>query len=1108
MAESKYKVTYISNVCGDADELSNQPHESVANSLYELLINHSEITHPVIGLEGSWGSGKSQVINILKRIIRENNQSDKFCFITYDIWGAQEDLTRRSFLDSILSKSKKEDQYFKTDILKEDYAKLNATSITRKQRTFPSIRLFYAIVLLIPISTFLINSIEAAFGYNINALLTYEQLKGFIHIALAVLSLITLIFSYLNELKAINHDTNKKNCNAWEKFKIILGRILYFFKEKDIEKEDYETIITDEPSVSRFQNTFNHIYTSLKSDKKLIIVFDNMDRLSDPSKLMSTWSLLHTFFAEEDYNGKIWAIVPYAKQQLNEVMADKESDKIDKTTEFINKTFFTTFRIPEPIMGSWKSFLYNKLDQAFTPAIESDDKTLIALIFSRSMVHKQVRPRDIIVYVNKLVSLYSQHYFEEIPIAAIAIYAQYENEFSSPLKAILSFNGFESLSSLFEDKNKLSGWLSSIYYNLPSKDAIEVAYERSITAFLQSDYEIIGDKDEKEEAYKELSSQKAFKHYIDEFFNAEPDYASLKMENVFYLLDKSEITSSTRHKIYENIANQIQMLKDQFSVYEAWMEYGLLTCAENDTNTIIDTLIKESLKDFESYSHTVVELLRIKEKRNSLKLRIKPYKIEDAKKMINFASYLKEERLEKYYPKTKISIDVSKLLEYMKEGATTSELFGDNTDYIYDLLLLLRSHNVNLSQIENAINTASIQINTMSTDNVARIYKVFNIINTHITSVPSYTSTSSTAAKHIEIPEYLACVLHKLISSNANATNINTILVGDLPESSKSICTFITKYVSTDNLFKIALSSNNRLLKQLLELYISDFAKTIKTSGYLLGKTSEIIQSVIPTCENKFISLLDNNAEDIIKTNNIEWLNIDSYWINKINKTSIVEHVFLKLLHEKWLEGLKNSSKEDILTAFKDEESSISIYVVKLEEEGLLNRDFWDKTEVESAVKESFLGYIEDKNNLNIDLFDLWKVHMGESTKATLVNYVIDSITNPSSIEICKLYELVNLYIDNSQRLLEDKYSNSFFDDFYNRYVNALPIETLVQRTIERWEKINNYCQLLSTDRQEKLINLMTKRRQEIPEDSQGLTKWLSCIETLQTIVDEKSKNS
>ena len=244
MTLPKYKVTYVSNSCGDTDELSNQPHESVAQSLYNLLINHKEITHPVLGVEGSWGAGKSQVINILQRIIKEEHKTDKFCFITYDIWSSQEDLTRRSFLDSILSNTKNNNKDFETKILEEDYAKLNATSIIRKTRTFPSIRFFFATLLLIPITSFIINSIEHFIGYNNNALWTYEQLKGCLNLILSLFSLIVFIISYKQELDIINSDSNKMNLGAWKKFMCIVGRMLYVFKEKDIEKEDYEILLS------------------------------------------------------------------------------------------------------------------------------------------------------------------------------------------------------------------------------------------------------------------------------------------------------------------------------------------------------------------------------------------------------------------------------------------------------------------------------------------------------------------------------------------------------------------------------------------------------------------------------------------------------------------------------------------------------------------------------------------------------------------------------------------------------------------------------------------------------------------------------------------------
>ena len=120
--------------------------------MFDLLRNHREIENPVIGLEGSWGSGKSQVINILQRLVKDANLKGDYKFINYDIWSVQEDLTRKSFLDTVLSDAKEDNETFDTKELKSDYDKLNATVFIRTTKTFPLVRFFFATLLLIPIT--------------------------------------------------------------------------------------------------------------------------------------------------------------------------------------------------------------------------------------------------------------------------------------------------------------------------------------------------------------------------------------------------------------------------------------------------------------------------------------------------------------------------------------------------------------------------------------------------------------------------------------------------------------------------------------------------------------------------------------------------------------------------------------------------------------------------------------------------------------------------------------------------------------------------------------------------------------------------------------------
>ena len=249
------------------------------------------------------------------------------------------------------------------------------------------------------------------------------------------------------------------------------------------------------------------------------------------------------------------------------------------------------------------------------------------------------------------------------------------------------------------------------------------------------------------------------------------------------------------------------------------------------------TLIHESKQNFESYYQTIIELIKIKEKRKSLRVSVGNVVTESIQDMVNLVKYLKEENAEKYYSRTKISIEISKLLEFMQSGATSGELFSTNADSVYDMLRLFRAHNVNLSVISDAIMNANITVSNLSIEKVERIYKVFNIVNTQNKLIPSHTQANKTTAKYMIISEYLACAINKLISTNASPQTINAALTNEFGEETKAICKYITKYASTDDLFKLAIESKNKLLIRLIQVLIADYTKTLISSGYLLEHT-------------------------------------------------------------------------------------------------------------------------------------------------------------------------------------------------------------------------------------------------------------------------------
>lgn len=1076
-----HKVKFISNRCTDDDKLANHPHESVANSLFDLLRNHPEIENPVIGLEGSWGSGKSQVIQILQRLVREENLDNDYKFINYDIWSVQEDLTRKSFLDAVLSDVKEDNKIFDTDVLKSDYEKLNATVTIRTTKTFPLVRLFFATILLIPVSIFLVDAFADFLGDDYDTWLTYVELKGLLSLILAGVSFATFGYAVKEEYTNLDSETKKKGC--WTRFQTVIGRLFYIFKAKDVEKEDYETVIKDEPSVSRFQNIFDHLYNGLKAGKKLIIVFDNMDRLSDSQKLMSTWSLLHTFFAEKKYKGKIWAIVPFAGKQLSELMT-KGIDNTSRTSEdFINKTFFTTFRIPEPIMGSWKQFLSDKLDDAFEPVLEEEEKNLITLIFSRSVAGKVMRPRDIIAFTNRLVAIYSQHFFEEIPLRYVALYAQYEKVISEkPAEAILQFQGFENMVAMV-GKEELSKWLSSIYYNLPSESALEVVYDREITTFLIADYEIIGDIDEAEAAYKKLSASEHFHHHIEEYFNKEVDYVELKLENVFYLLEQKNISNAIKKKIFEDVANHAEQLEEQLTCYQPWMENAFMTYDVALVNKIVDALLENSNSDFESSYHTIIPLLKLKEKREGILIKHRDQIVSDINQMLTYHEFLKEEDAEKYYKPAGISMDISKLLEYMSAGVSGSYIFGQNTSKVYELLKLLKKNGADLKPIEDYIKSASLTISSLNDEQVRKIYTVNQIVKSTQKAYPPHTTFETNVTPFLVIPEFFACVLYAWKQAGHNVTILNNCLSTNLPDDKHRFVEVLNDYFSYDELIKIAIDTRNKMVIDICKYMAVALQGTINNTSQILGNTQNVINLIFKDDPEVFIHYLDNNDSRVVElTSSV--LDIDGYWCDNITKENIANHPIYATIRDKWLEEMAGFEEGTWKDVFSGDENTANI-IIKLNEIGELPKDFWKKIPT-GEVGSTFTAYVVDGTSIRWNLFSEWKKNMGKAVLGKIANDTMEAITAPTTIEDLRFIQFVDLLIGYSGRMTEPKRANTLYDEFLAEYLDKGATEYIAKTLFRNYERIEVFATNLDQERKELLSDRIGAIAEKIDPESEG----------------------
>ena len=271
------------------DLFEGQSHKRIADSLFSL-IKEKAIPNNVIGLEGKWGAGKSNIIKILETKFVEAKED--YVFYTYDTWAHQEDLTRRTFLDGLIAdlkfKKKFKKYYDADDLTKRVLSRVTKTKIDKQ----PKIKLFYLFLLIGAFLFTLGNSLYNDFFMEWDMIKDYEAplLKKFLgRYFVPSIFMVLAIIDFVIEWVSLNHKNSTKHLGVREKLK----RLLYVFSGTDVESEEFMETVDEEPSIKNFKEYFCEIQKNVTAEG-LIIVFDNMDRLISKEKVMSIWSsILH-----------------------------------------------------------------------------------------------------------------------------------------------------------------------------------------------------------------------------------------------------------------------------------------------------------------------------------------------------------------------------------------------------------------------------------------------------------------------------------------------------------------------------------------------------------------------------------------------------------------------------------------------------------------------------------------------------------------------------------------------------------------------------------------------------------------------------------------------
>lgn len=445
MAKSeRYNAQYSFNLLRDEsidiDLFEDKTHERVADSILSLTTNEEKGIS--IGLEGSWGSGKSTVISILKRKLTESNSS--IPLIQFDAWAHEGDPLRRIFLESLIDEIDcyvKPNGKKKLNELKEKIARRYKERNIKSTRSATPLGKWLSIALfLVPIGLGLLSSV----GYlKLNwAFLVGLILSGAPLLVVGV-NIICLFFK--------NIFKNKRFKEKWKD--IFKSKNWAFLEQEADEKVTQEVSEEDERSSIEFERYFNQIMEIVFKNsgiKKIILVVDNLDRV-DPDDALKIWSTLQTFLSQrsqtwrkKEWFDRIWIIVPYDAEGLSRLW-NKRTDEINTevtdqnlSKPFFDKSFQLRVEVPRPIFSGWERFARQMMEISLEGWSQDDKDELIRILrMTRKDLADTPTPREIKNYINRVGFLASQ-WGNVISISSIAYYVYWRELAEESVECIKS----------------------------------------------------------------------------------------------------------------------------------------------------------------------------------------------------------------------------------------------------------------------------------------------------------------------------------------------------------------------------------------------------------------------------------------------------------------------------------------------------------------------------------------------------------------------------------------------------------------------------------------------------------------------------------------------
>jgi hypothetical protein len=1006
----------LSNIPEGKDLFKVESHKKIASTISKIIEFQSDsIEKQIIGLEGEWGTGKSNIIKIIEEeISKKSCLKDKYVFFNYDTWTHQEDLTRKSILIELINSLKSRVNVFNSKYWIDKEKELYQKKISKNTKHFPRVKLYFislviGFIIIKILNETKKNSIDGkSYGFyedSLDYILNYKPyiifsksidwiyiLKIIPYLFFAI-SIVSFIISFIIDII----ENIKKSEKDKLKIRELIGRSFYWISGEKLESDSDETITEVEPSNLRFRNFLSEIDKELiLNNKKLILTIDNTDRLTEV-KLKSIWSTINIFFAENNNQENlknIWLIVPYDYDKVINSFGNEIG------LGLLEKTFAIVFKVPPPLNSNWEEFFKISFKKSFNEIeideIESELEILLKLYESFEVI---ITPRRIINFINQLATFYIQN--TKIKLRYYGLFCLKKNYFfeGNINDNIINRSYLTNVAVLFIDDDDLELNLSKIIYGVESNDdAKESLLHNLIIKKLKK-----GEKFEEDVlnlSYFQTYFYKYFKQFVNQDLTPKTNFEIIT--NLLIIQEKNfniNMSSSLYKELWNVYARKIYV--GQFFKFNSTLKGICTHCSYKEKiailNNHINQLSKRELSDEISkdeahitYYNFLSDFHKFNNEKNLVKtndLKVEEYYV-NFKTAINF---VKQDKV--LFPKLNIKLPENDFVNFIKY----KEIINENAINVhldnYNEILYL--HNLYKYNFLNTVINDTFNKNRINDFNEIEVLFFYykNLDNISLDKLPSKVYAS----------------LVDLIKNNESKNDIsNAILLLILNYKSdeyliikEDIKEALLKLNNTDIILLLDIVKNLKNNENLISLYkiIYDINDNTVLNNFAIELINKNLIVIDNECFNWFLtnytfydSIFSRNSNfsfyDYLNKNYINHeININSIDINildnsrkKMNLELINKsNLFLKEILNNESRFIQNNNSQNfklfarILELGKEKEylfndnltSSYCNFSLEMNVNSFVSDDilFLIKSKIKS---EAIVEYLKLKNNYNV----------------------------------------------------------------------------------------------------------------------------------------------